>query len=84
VKSFEPGRRLAFTHWSPLAGKPDLPEHRHTVTIRLEPRGNATEVSLVQENLGGASEEHLRRNWNAVLEGLASVSARRARVCVRR
>jgi uncharacterized protein YndB with AHSA1/START domain len=74
VKSFEPGRRLAFTHWSPLSGKPDAPEHRHTVTIRLERRGDATEVSLVQENLDGASEEHLRKNWNAVLEGLASVT----------
>jgi uncharacterized protein YndB with AHSA1/START domain len=74
LKAFEPCRTLSFTHWSPLSGKPDTPEHRHTVTIRLEARGSATQVTLVQENLDGASAEHLRKNWSAVLEGLSSVT----------
>jgi uncharacterized protein YndB with AHSA1/START domain len=73
VQSFEPERRLTFTHWSPLSGKPDLPEHRHIVTLRLEPHGDSTEVSIVQENLAGASPEHLRKNWSALLEGLSRV-----------
>jgi uncharacterized protein YndB with AHSA1/START domain len=74
LTAFEPGRTLSFTHWSPLSGKPDTPEHRHTVTIRLEPRGSATQVTLVQENLDGASAEHLRKNWSVVLEVLATVT----------
>jgi uncharacterized protein YndB with AHSA1/START domain len=74
VKSFEPGRRLSFTHWSPLSGKPDVPEHRHIVTFRLESRGDSTDVSIVQDNLAGGDPEHLRKNWSAVLEGLSRVA----------
>jgi uncharacterized protein YndB with AHSA1/START domain len=75
VKSFEPGRRLSYTHWSPLSGTPDVPENHHTVTFRLEARGDATEVSIIQENLAGGDPDHLRKNWSAVLEGLSRVAA---------
>lgn len=74
VKAFEPGRRLSYTHWSPLSGTPDAPENHHVVTFRLEPRGESTDVSIVQENLAGGNPDHLRKNWGAVLEGLARVA----------
>ena len=35
IQTSDPQRRLAFTHFSPLAGLPDQPEHYHTVTFDL-------------------------------------------------
>jgi uncharacterized protein YndB with AHSA1/START domain len=78
IRSFEPGRRLAYSHWSPLAGQPDAPENYHVVTWRLEPRGSGTKVTLTQANLKGgvtAQDEKMRpmfeKNWAMVLDGLA-------------
>src|SRR5215467_4440249 len=33
VIAAERGRRLQFTHYSPLSGLPDVPENYHTVTM---------------------------------------------------
>jgi uncharacterized protein YndB with AHSA1/START domain len=78
IRSFDPGRKLAYTHYSPLSGAPDAPENYHVVTIELEPQGEATEVTLTQSNLTGGVKEsdakmraEFEKNWNAVLEGLA-------------
>jgi uncharacterized protein YndB with AHSA1/START domain len=77
VRSFDPGRRLAFSHWSPMSGAPDTPENYHLVTYELEPQGEATRVTLTQSNLtGGVRDSDVRnradyeKNWAAVLEGL--------------
>ncbi len=67
----KPGRLLQYTHYSPLSGVPDTPENYHTVTVELMPEGNATRVSLSQDN--NASEEerdHSAQNWEMVLHGL--------------
>src|SRR5687768_1384270 len=48
-------RSLQYTHFSPLLGKPALPENYHTVTVTLAPSGAATRVVLEQDN--NASEE---------------------------
>ena len=37
VLAFEPRRRLAVTHWSPLTGDADEPANYHHVTYELEP-----------------------------------------------
>lgn len=74
MRAFEPGRRLSYTHWSPLSGTPDVPENHHVVTFRLEPHEGSTDVSIVQENLAGGDPDHLRKNWSAVLEGLSRVA----------
>jgi uncharacterized protein YndB with AHSA1/START domain len=65
-------RLLEYTHYSPLSGKPDLPENYHTVTIELTPMGaGASRIALSQDN--NDTEEaraHSARNWDAMLAGL--------------
>jgi uncharacterized protein YndB with AHSA1/START domain len=71
IVALEPGRRLRYTHFSPLAGLPDVPENYHTVTIELTGEGDRTEVALTQDN--NPSEEaraHAEANWRTMLEGL--------------
>lgn len=78
VLAAEPNRRLSFSHYSPMSGEPDTPDHYHTVTIDLRPAGGATEVVLTQANLtGGVSDADrdnrakFEKNWSGVLEGLS-------------
>ena len=71
IVTLDPGRRLRYTHFSPLAGLPDVPENYHTVTIDLSGDGERTQVALEQDN--NASDEaraHSEENWKAMLEGL--------------
>jgi uncharacterized protein YndB with AHSA1/START domain len=78
VKAVEPNRRLSVTHWSPLSKQPDRPENYHTVTYELEPDGAATRVTLAQENLGGATAEQSKKNWQPVLDGLKKIAEAQA------
>lgn len=48
VETFEEERKLAFTHFSPMSGKPDSPENYNLVSIELEPKGEQTDVTLTQ------------------------------------
>jgi hypothetical protein len=48
-------RRLRYTHFSPLSGEPDVPEHYHTVTVDLTEDEDGTLVALTQDN--NASED---------------------------
>ncbi len=71
ILEFQPERTLRYSHFSPLAGVPDLPENYHTVTIGLSPEGNQTGVTLTQDR--NASEEeraHSEENWTAMLSAL--------------
>ena len=71
VLRIEPDRLLEYTHFSPLAGKPDVPENYHTVTIRLAVDIHGTEVTLAQD--GNDTEEerrHSEKNWDLMLAGL--------------
>jgi uncharacterized protein YndB with AHSA1/START domain len=77
IRTFEPQRRLSFSHFSPLSGDPDKPENYHLVTFELEPQGGRTRVTLTQSNLTGGVKESDRRNkaefeknWAVVLDGL--------------
>lgn len=71
VKLFEPGRRLAYTHWSPLSGHPDSEANHITVTCELSGRlDGSTHLTLTQHNLAGASEDQVRQTWRPILEGL--------------
>ena len=66
-----PNERLAYSHFSPLAGKPDIPENYHTVTIALVPDGHGTRVTLEQDNNETEqAREHSAKNWEMMLEGL--------------
>jgi uncharacterized protein YndB with AHSA1/START domain len=71
IRRIEPGRRLRYTHFSPLSGLPDEPQNYHTVTIELAPEGAGTSVTLTQD--GSTTEEarkHSVENWSAMLESL--------------
>src|SRR5262249_34671599 len=67
----EPGRVLAFTHFSPLSGMPDVPENYHTVTIDLAEKAGKTTLSLAQDgNPSAEARAHTEANWKMVLDGL--------------
>jgi uncharacterized protein YndB with AHSA1/START domain len=73
----EPERKLAYSHWSPLGGKPDTAANYHVVEIALDERDDRTHVTLRQSNLEGgatdedrANREHYEKNWTQMLEGL--------------
>jgi len=67
----QPDDLLQYTHYSPAAGKPDVPGNYHTVTIRLSGVGGRTEVSLSQDhNADEQSRAESQKNWTAMLAGL--------------
>ena len=71
ILKVQPGRLLQYTHFSPLSGLPDAPEHYHTITIEFAEDRQGTRVSLSQDN--NASEQardHSQRNWETVLAGM--------------
>jgi uncharacterized protein YndB with AHSA1/START domain len=77
ILAFEPERELAYSHFSPMSGKPDSPENYHVVRVTLDERDGATRVTLEQSNLEGgptdedrANREHYEKNWTQMLEGL--------------
>ena len=73
---FEPERKLAYSHWSPTAGKPDAPENYHVGEVTLDERDGTIRVTLRQSNLvGGATDEdranreHYKKNWKRYPKG---------------
>ena len=75
ILKLKPKSLLQYSHFSPLAGKPDLPENYHTVTIKLAGDDLKTTVSLSQDNNETEqAREHSEKNWGMMLEGLKKVS----------
>jgi uncharacterized protein YndB with AHSA1/START domain len=76
IQSFDVGRRLAFTHWSPLSKLEDKPENYHIVSFDLRPAKGGTEVVLTQTNkndnepLTPENRQEYAKNWTMVLDGL--------------
>ena len=71
ILEMQRGRRLRYSHFSPMAGLPDSPENYHTVTIDLDGSGEETRVSLTQDNNADEkAREHSEKNWSTMLEGL--------------
>jgi uncharacterized protein YndB with AHSA1/START domain len=71
ILRFEPERKLQYSHFSPLAGLPDVPENYHTVTVELVAEGGRTRVDLSQNNNPTPqAREHSERNWEMMLAGL--------------
>lgn len=77
VRSFEPWRRLSYTHTSSAA-----PDQTHVVTIELEPHDDWTEVIVTQENADGSATEaderrqaDYEKTWSKILEDLADAVA---------
>lgn len=71
ILKLEPERLIQYSHFSPLSGKPDLPENYHTVTIELVSHGVETAVSLSQDNNETEqAREHSEENWKTMLASL--------------
>jgi uncharacterized protein YndB with AHSA1/START domain len=66
-----PERVLEYSHFSPLAGVPDIPENYHIVTVELSLDGERTRVTLSQDNNPTEqAREHAEKNWSVMLAGL--------------
>jgi uncharacterized protein YndB with AHSA1/START domain len=71
ILEIQQGRRLRYSHFSPLSGAPDCPESYHTVTIDVDSVGGSVHVELSQDgNSTERAREESRRNWSAMLDGL--------------
>ena len=71
ILEVQPNRLLRVTHFSPLAGLPDEPEHYHTLTYELDEHNGTTHVLLTQDNNGTEAEaERATANWTTMLEAL--------------
>jgi uncharacterized protein YndB with AHSA1/START domain len=71
ILQLKPNRLLQYSHFSPLAGLPDIPENYHTVRIELASKGKQTNVSLTQDkNSTEQAREHSQKNWEMMLTGL--------------
>ena len=74
VLGVEPERSLQFTHFSPLAGQPDVPASYHTIPVELTGEGAETVVALAQDNNATEDERaHSEANWSMVLGGLKAL-----------
>ncbi|WP_138416694.1 SRPBCC family protein [Sinomonas gamaensis] len=72
ILHFEPPRRLRISHYSPLSGKPDIPENYHTVEYRVEDDGDGTtRVTIIQGNNSSEGEAaESEKTWRLVLGNL--------------
>ena len=71
ILQLKSGEIIQYSHFSPLTGKPDLPENYHTVTIALSGNGDQTDVTLTQDNNATDAEKaESEKNWATMLEAL--------------
>ena len=72
ILEIDPPRRLVHSHWSPVSGLPDSPEHYERVTWELsETVQGGTELTITEVNL--PSEEARAtsaKSWRMVMENL--------------
>jgi uncharacterized protein YndB with AHSA1/START domain len=74
ILEIRPPGLLRSTHFSPLSGKPDVPENYHEITYTLLSEGEGTRVELTQDNNDSEAEaEHSAANWKQMLDSLKSV-----------
>jgi uncharacterized protein YndB with AHSA1/START domain len=77
VLAFEPPRRHAVTHWSPLTGEADEPANYHHVTYELQPLdGERTGLTLTHGNSPSqeAADSMVAGGWTPMLRELAKVA----------
>jgi uncharacterized protein YndB with AHSA1/START domain len=77
VLDVEPGRRLVYTHFSPLGGQEDKPENYHTLTWTLQDQGSRTLLTLAQDNNPTAeAAEHSQGMWDRLVADVKRLSER--------
>lgn len=74
----EPGRRLVCTHFSPLTGKPDVPENYHTLTWTIT-GDRPVELTLRQDNNPDeAAAVHSKAMWDDLVQTVREIAERHA------
>lgn len=69
-----PGERLVTSYYSPLSGKPDVPDSYQTVSYLLADDGDGTRVTITQDGCADDAEaERSSGNWRMVLVSMKSV-----------
>lgn len=69
-----PGDRLVTSYYSPLSGKPDVPESYQNVSYLLSDDGSGTLVTITQDGCADDAEaERMSANWAMTLQSLRSV-----------
>lgn len=70
-----PGERLVTSYYSPLSGKPDVPDSYQTVSYLLADDGDRTLVTITQDGCTDRAEaDRMSANWASILESLRSVA----------
>lgn len=68
ILQLEPGKKLQYSHFSPLSGDEDKPENYHTVTIELAEEDSGVLVSLTQDNCKTEEvRDRSKKNWKQML-----------------
>jgi uncharacterized protein YndB with AHSA1/START domain len=77
IVRIEPPTLLEHTHWSPMSGVPDEPQHYETVRWRLSERGAATELTVSESNLPSEEARELsEQSWRMALDELRQLLER--------
>ena len=78
IRDVEPGRRLVYTHFSPMSGQEDKPENYHTLEWTLEDQGNGTRLTLAQDNNPTAeAAEHSKAMWDKLVADVKALAEAR-------
>jgi len=71
ILEVRPSELLRLTHFSPLSGKPDVPENYHEITYTLHAQPHGMRLELSQDNNANEAEvEHSAANWQQMLDAL--------------
>lgn len=74
ILELEPEQKLVTTYWSGFSGLPDIPENYQKVSYLLEPEGDKTKLTIIQEgNKTAESAAHSEGNWNKVLTSMKKI-----------
>lgn len=77
IVRIDPGRLLVHTHWSPLSGLTDSPEHYQEVSWRITERDGGTELTVSEVNLPSEDAKAVsEQGWRAALGGLKDLLER--------
>ncbi len=71
ILEIDPPRLLRTNYFSPLSGKPDVPENYAEVTYALRPEGDGTVLTVTQGSIADeAAKAKSEANWGMVLEAI--------------
>ena len=77
VLQMEDEKLLRHSYWSDMSGQPDEPEFYHIITYQLNPMGDRTDLTLIEENLASKEmKEKSAQLWNMIFNNLKKLLER--------